>query len=123
MSLLDILTLILIGLLVFAGAGFVLVSAMAMHKTKDAYSRVNSLSPGTGFGMPMLVGAAFVHHTWLHGFELVAFIMAALAILALIIVSSIASNTLSRAAYLSGAPVDPRTTPQELAEEPVTKSQ
>ena len=119
MSILDILTLVFIAVLILTGAGFVLISSMSMHKAKDAYSRINSLSPGTGFGMPLLVGAAFVHHTWLHAFEWSAFITAALAILALIIVSSIASNTLSRAAYLSGAPVDPRTTPQELAEEPV----
>jgi len=32
--------------------------------------------------------------------------------------SSVGSNNLGRAAYRSGAPVDPRTRPNELAEEP-----
>jgi len=38
-----------------------------------------------------------------------------LAVLASLIVSSVASNTLGRAAYRSGAPVDPKTEPNELA--------
>lgn len=118
MTFIDVLVLLLLAILIIGGAGFVLVSSLAMQRAKDGLTRVNSLSPGTGFGMPMLVGAAFIHNTWLHGFELVAFITAAAAILALIIVSSVASNTLARAAYLSGTSIDPRTNPQELAEEP-----
>lgn len=103
------------------GALLVVLSAVAMLRERDAFARINVLSPATGMGLPMIVLAAYLHGLSVSGFSWGSLLKLLLTLLALLIVSSVASNTLARAAYLSGAPVDPRTRPQDLAYEPGTQ--
>ncbi len=107
-----------IGTLVVVGALFMLTSAVAMLREADAFTRINVLSPATGMGLPLIVVAAWLHKLWIRGFEWQPFILTIITIGALLVVSSVASNALGRAAYRSGAPVDPRTDPQDLARDP-----
>lgn len=109
---------VVVGALVVVGAFVVLASAIAMMRARDALTRINVLSPATGLGLPLVVVGAYVHKVALSGFSAWGFFQMLLTILALLIVSSVASNTLARAAYASGAKVDPRTRPQDLAREP-----
>ncbi len=114
----DVLLTVLIGVLSIGGAGFVLVSAVAMLRTRDALSRVNVMSPAAGVGLPAIIAAAFVHHTWQYGFEPLDLFKSLVAVTGFVIISSVASNTLARAAYRSGAPLDPATDPNDLAVDP-----
>lgn len=109
---------VLIPALCIAGALLVLLSAAAMLRERDAYARINVLSPATGMGLPLIVLAAYLHRLTVSGFSLLDLAKVFVTLGALLIVSSVASNTLARAAYVSGAPVDPRTDPQDLARQP-----
>ena len=66
----------------------------------------------------MVVVGGFLRRTRVDGFEVGVLIKTILTVVALIIVSSVASNALARAAYMSGAEVDPRTAPQDLGRAP-----
>lgn len=109
---------VLATVLLLGGAFWMLTAALSMFRAHDALARINVLSPATGLGLPMIVIGAFLLHTKVDGFEVAVLIKTILAVVALIFVSSIASNVLSRAAYLSGSAVDPRTAPQDLARSP-----
>lgn len=102
--------------LILGGALLVLLSAVSMLRAKDALQMMNVFSPATGMGLPLVVIGIFVHLTGRDGFEWWTLLMAAVTICALVIVSSLASNTLARAVYQSGAPLDPATRPQDLAD-------
>lgn len=114
----DTLLVVLTGVLAIGGSLTVLVSAVAMLRVRDALSRVNVLSPATGIGLPAIVLAAFLDDLHQHGFDVFDLIKTLVAIAGFIILSSVASNTLGRATYRSGCPVDPATHPNELAERP-----
>lgn len=114
----DVVMPVLIGVLVVVGALFMLTSAVLMLREGDAYTRINVLSPATGMGLPFIVIAAWLNQLTVRGFEWAPLIQTLITVAALLVVSSVASNTLARGAYLSGAPVDPRTDPQDLANEP-----
>ncbi len=105
----------LIGFLSIGGALCVLVSAVAMLRVSDALSRINVLSPATGLGLPMILVAAYLNHLTDVGFGWIDLIKVLVAIAGFVIMSSVASNTLGRSTYRSGAPIDPDTTPNELA--------
>ena len=109
---------IIAGFLQVAGALFVLVAAIAMFRVRDAISRINVFSPATGLGLPVLVAGVHLEHILDSGFDLINLLMTLMTIVALVTVASVASNVLSRSAYLSGAPIDPATDPQDLAREP-----
>lgn len=109
---------VVVGILCLAGALCVLVSAVAMLKARDGLSRINVLSAATGLGLPFIVLGAFVHDVRATGFDWVDLVKASVAVLGFVIMSSVASNNLGRAAYRSGAAVDPATTPNELARAP-----
>lgn len=100
--------------LVLGGACWVLVSAVAMHRVSDALSRVNALGPATGVGLPWIVIGAWLHSLTVHPFAWVDVAKVAVTIVALLIVSSVASNALARASVLSGAETDPETSPNDL---------
>ena len=100
---------------VLLGAMGFLVSAIGMLRVNDAISRVNSLGPATAVGIPFILIGALIYQKNNTGWTTSDLINVILAILASIIVSSVASNTLGRAAYRSGAPLDPKTDPNELA--------
>lgn len=106
------------GVLAVLGSLFVATSAVAMLRQRDAFARINVLSPATGMGMPLIVVAAFVHRVAIGTATASDLVKTLVTIGALLIVSSVASNILARAAYLSGAPVFPGTDPQDLANEP-----
>lgn len=107
----DVLTVIL----VILGSLFVLLSAVAMLRARDAVQMMNVFSPATGFGLPLITLGVFVHLTGSRGFSWWTLLVSAVTVAALIIVSSLASNSLARAIYQSGSPLDPRTSPQDLA--------
>jgi multicomponent Na+:H+ antiporter subunit G len=98
---------------ILGSLGF-LVSAIAVLRVRDAVSRVNSLGPATAVGLPLILVAALIQQGLTQGWSWVNAIEVALAILAAIVVSSLASNMLGRAAYRSGAQLDPTTDPNEL---------
>ena len=102
-------------LFVIVGAFGFLVSGIAMLRVRDSVSRVNSLGPATAVGLPFILIGALIHVTLDTGWSWANLVMVMLSILASVIVSSVASNTLGRAAYRSGAPLDPKTDPNELA--------
>jgi multicomponent Na+:H+ antiporter subunit G len=101
--------------LILAGAVLVLLSAVSMVRAQDALQMMNVFSPATGMGLPLVVIGVFVHLTGLNGLDGWTLLVALVTICALVVVSSLASNTLARAAYQSGAPLDPATHPQDLA--------
>lgn len=114
----DTVLAVLAAVLLLGGAFWMLTSALSMFHARDSLSRVSVLSPATGLGLPMIVLGTFVQHVRVDGFEVALLVKTLFTVVALIIVSSIASNVLARGAYLSGAPVDPRTAPQDLARAP-----
>ncbi len=115
MSGMDILFTVLVGFFGIGGCLIVLGASLAMFRTRDALSRINVFSPVTGLGMPMILVAAYVHALWAEGFSVWRTFAAVVAFLALIAVSSVASNVLSRATFVSGSPVSRATVPNRLA--------
>ncbi len=112
----DSILTIIVGFLAIGGALCVLTSAVAMLRVSDALSRINVLSPATGLGLPAIVLAAYLNHVNEVGMDWIDLTKTLVAIAGFIIMSSVASNTLGRATYRSGAPIDPDTVPNELAE-------
>lgn len=108
----------LVGVFGITGSLLMLSSALAMFRVRDALSRINVFSPATGLGMPLIVAAVYIYDIHTEGFSWGSLLMAAVAVLCLIIVSSVASNTLSRASVLSGQPVYRKTAPNRLASPP-----
>ncbi|GAA4878153.1 cation:proton antiporter [Serinicoccus chungangensis] len=106
---------LLVGVLCIGGSVFVLLSAIAMLRARDGLSRINVLSGATGMGLPWIATGVYVAHVQLHGFDVITLIKLLVTIAGFIIMSSVASNALGRAAYRSGAPLDPATDPNDLA--------
>lgn len=107
----DVLSLVL----ATGGALLVLLSSVAMLRARDGLQMMNVFSPATGMGLPLIAVAVFVQLTASRGFSWWTLLITAVTVAALVIVSSLASNTLARAVYQSGAAVDGRTQPQDLA--------
>jgi multicomponent Na+:H+ antiporter subunit G len=108
---------VLVGILCITGALFVLVSGLGMFKARDGMSRVNVLSAATGVGMPLLAVGVYLRTLQTEGFLWLDLVRLIIAILGFIIMSSVASNALTRGAYRSGAPIDPMTSPNALADD------
>lgn len=108
----------IVGLLMIGGALFVLNSAVAMFRVHDAYERLSVMTPATGLGLPLIVIGAGVEHTWEYRFEWEVWGRVVIIVTAMILVSSVGSNVLGRAVYMSGAPLNPKTMFNDLAEEP-----
>lgn len=106
---------VLAGTFAILGAVAFLVAAVALLRVRDAVSRVNALTPATALGLPLILTAALLQQTVANGWSWSDFGKVLLAVAGSVIVSSVASNTLGRAAYRSGAPLDPATDPNELA--------
>lgn len=109
---------VVVGVLAIGGACFVLLSVVGMLRVPDAVSRVNVLSPATGVGLPCIFLAVWVHHLAEAGFDGWALVRTLIAVVAMLMVSSVASNAIARATYRSAAPVAPATQPNELADGP-----
>ena len=97
------------GLLMLLGSLFFAVTAVGMWRSRDAISRVNNLSPATGAGLPLIIVGAVVHDLSASDLTVLDGVKAVLAIGAALVVSSVASNMLARAAYRSQTELDPRT--------------
>lgn len=108
----------LVGVFGITGSLLMLSSAIAMFRVRDALSRINVFSPATGLGMPLIVAAAYVYVLHSEGFAWGSLLMAIVAVVCLIIVSSVASNTLARSSVLSGQPIYRKTAPNRLARPP-----
>ncbi|GHD04917.1 cation:proton antiporter [Zhihengliuella salsuginis] len=106
---------ILVSVFAVGGALCVLISAVAMLRAPDALTRINALSPATGLGLPLIVTAAYLYQLYAGSFDWVHLVQYVITVFALVVVSSIGSNALARAAYLSGAKPDASTDPQDLA--------
>lgn len=106
---------VVVAVLCLAGAFFVLVTGLGMFRARDGLGRINVLSAATGVGMPAIALAAYVWTVHTQGFAWGDLVKAVIAVLGFIIMSSVASNSITRAAYRSGAPIDPETSPNELA--------
>ncbi|MDO5533766.1 MAG: monovalent cation/H(+) antiporter subunit G [Propionibacteriaceae bacterium] len=109
---------VLAAIFVVVGSLLVLLSGVAMFRQRDAFARISVMSPATGMGLPLIVVAAFLHRCATTGFGWLDLGKTVLTVAALLVVSSVASNILARAAYLSGAAVHPVTDPQDLARAP-----
>lgn len=110
--------LIIVGVLMIGGAVIVLNSAVAMLRTDDAYTRLSVLTPATGVGLPLVVLGTAIEQTYQVGFTWGTWGKVVIIISAMVLVSSVGSNVLGRAVYLSGAPLSKRTVFNDLAEEP-----
>lgn len=102
------------GLLMLLGSLFFAVTAIGMLRSRDAISRVNNLSPATGAGLPLIIIGAAVHDLAAGDLTVLDGVKAALAVGAALVVSSVASNMLGRAAYRSQQELDPRTVSNAL---------
>lgn len=109
---------VVVGVLVIGGSLFFLVSAVAMLRTRDAISRVNSMSPATGMGLPLILVGALVHDAATYGWSWENLVKVLLAIAAALVVSSVASNILGRAAYRTAPDLDPHTVADALRDTP-----
>lgn len=114
----DAVAITLVGVFGITGSLLMLCSAIAMFRVRDALSRINVFSPATGLGMPLIVAAAYVYVLHSEGFAWGSLLMAIVAVVCLIIVSSVASNTLARSSVLSGQPIYRKTAPNRLARPP-----
>jgi multicomponent Na+:H+ antiporter subunit G len=106
---------VLAGVSAVLGSLAFLVSAIALLRVRDAVSRVNALTPATALGLPLILTAALLQQSLATGWSWSDLAKVLLAVAGSVIISSVASNTLGRAAYRSGAPLDPATDPNELA--------
>jgi monovalent cation/proton (H+) antiporter subunit G len=108
---------ILASILAVAGAALVLSVAVAQFRARDAVSRINALGPATALGLPLIVVASALGWTAAEGLDLMLWAKTAVTVMALLIVSSVASNVLARATCRTDATLDPRTEPNDLMSE------
>ncbi len=107
---------LLIGVPALMGSLCFLVAAVAMARARDALTRINMLSVATGLGMMLFIVAAYVNDLT-GGFRWMGLVMAVVALGATVVVTTVASITLARAAYRADAQLDPRTAYDDLAQE------
>lgn len=112
----SVVTDLLIGVPALLGALCFLVAAVSMARARDALTRINMLSVATGLGMMMFIVAAYVNDLT-SGFRWLGLIMALVAFGATVVVTSVASITLARAAYRSEDGLDPQTAYDDLVQE------
>lgn len=108
----------LVGGVTIVGTLLILFVAIRQLTTNDALGRINALGPASAAGIPLIAVGSFLGWTWQQGFDGVLLFKVFLTILAAMFISSVATSVLARAAYLSGAEIDPRTVPNDLAHEP-----
>ncbi|KAA0917993.1 monovalent cation/H(+) antiporter subunit G [Dietzia sp. ANT_WB102] len=107
---------LLIGVPALLGSLCFLVAAVTMFRAGDALTRINILSVATGLGMMLFISSAYVHELR-SGFSWVELAKAFVALGATVVVTSVASITLARAAYRADGKLDPLTAYDDIAEE------
>ncbi|MDO5065659.1 MAG: monovalent cation/H(+) antiporter subunit G [Propionibacteriaceae bacterium] len=105
---------VLAGMLAVTGSLLFLAVAVALFRTKDALSRINVLGPATALGAPMIVVAVALGWTTETGFDPMLWLKTGITVVALVMVSSVASNVLARATCRSDATLEPQTEPNDL---------
>lgn len=106
---------LLIGVLALSGSLCFLVAAVTMSRAGDALTRINILSVATGLGMMLFIFSAYAHELK-SGFALAQLLMALVALFATVVVTTVASMTLARAAYRADGRLDPLTAYDDIAE-------
>ena len=107
---------LVIGVLALLGSLFFLVAAVTMSRAGDALTRINILSVATGLGMMLFIFSAYGHELR-SGFSWAQLLMALVALGATVVVTTVASMTLARAAYRADGRLDPLTAYDDIAEE------
>jgi monovalent cation/proton antiporter MnhG/PhaG subunit len=107
---------LLIGVPALLGSLCFLVAAVTMSRSGDALTRINILSVATGLGMMLFILAAYVHDLT-SGFRWMSLLTALVALGATVVVTTVASVTLARAAYRSDGRLDPRTAYDDISGE------
>lgn len=102
------------GVLAILGAALVFSVGIAQFRARDALSRSNSLGPATALGVPLILVATAIGWTTHEGFSLMLWLKTIITVVALVLVSSVATNVLARAICRTDATVDPRTEPNDL---------
>lgn len=97
MTIASFLVTALFAVLVLGGSFYLLIAVVAMRRAKDALSRVNKLSSGIMVGIPALVLANFVLEADLGVLTWGKFITGIIAIIAVLVVATVASEVLGRA--------------------------
>lgn len=88
------------GLLLLAGAFFVLVAALGLVRMPDVYIRMHAATKAGTLGAMLILAAAAVH-----GADLGITARAVAAITFLLITAPVAAHLIGRAAYLGGVPL------------------
>ncbi|MCL8027440.1 monovalent cation/H(+) antiporter subunit G [Nocardioides bruguierae] len=104
------------GVLLLLGSLFFLLSAIGMLRSGDAISRINNLSPATGLGLPLVIIGVTVQSFGHGSTGWMKIVFAVLSVVAALVVSSVGSNVLARAAYRSQDVLDPRTVGNALGD-------
>ena len=112
----SLVTDLLIGVPALLGALCFLVAAVSMARAGDALTRINILSVATGLGMMLFIFSAYGHELR-SGFSWAQLLMALVALGATVVVTTVASMTLARAAYRADGRLDPLTAYDDIAEE------
>ena len=107
---------LLIGVPALLGSLCFLVAAVTMSRSGDALTRINILSVATGLGMMLFILAAYVHDLT-SGFRWMSLLTALVALGATVVVTTVASVSLARAAYRSDGRLDPRTAYDDISGE------
>ena len=105
---------LLIGVPALLGSLCFLVAAVSMSRAGDALTRINILSVATGLGVMLFIIAAYIDDLT-DGFRWVGLLTALVALAATVVVTTVASVTLARAAYRSDGRLDPLTAYDDLA--------
>ena len=103
-----------VGVPAILGAICFLAATIAVNRVGDALGRINTMSAATGLGMVLFIIAAFAHVTVREGFSPVVLAEAFVAVLATFVVVTIASMTIARAVFMTGAELDPDADTRDL---------
>ena len=90
------------------------VAVLAAYRVRDALGRINTMSVATSLGFVLFIVAAFAHVTVREGFTWTVLAEALVAVFATFVVVTIASMSIARAVFRSGAPLDPDTDVSDL---------
>lgn len=109
---------IVAAVLMLSGSFLVLTGGVIFFRERDAITRLNGFGPATTLGLPLITTGAFIGWVLQDGWDWFLGLRFLMALVAFITVSAVGTNVLARASYLSGAQLDPDTSPNDLADEP-----
>ena len=101
---------LLAGVAIVLGTALGVLSAVGILRMPDVYIRLQVASKASSLGIALLMLGVAAHFD-----ELSITIRALLVVLFLFLTAPVAAHVIGRAAYLSGVPLSPETTSDELA--------